>query len=299
MNTSSSQAGQALLLVLITLAAIVTIVLSVVSRSVTDIRTTAKEEEATRAFSAAEAGVEKALISTLNTTTLSDSGELENASFTAQVSNYAQGQTSFVHPRDILSADSGSIWFVSHNTSGNLVCNSPTLPCFAGNQIRICWGNSATINAQTPALEISVVYDPDANGNFSNASIARAVYDPNPSRRSSNSFAASGGNCTIAGRTFPFSATVNFGSIGIPGASYNSQNGLQMANVKFLYNTTTASSFGVDVSASGGILPGQGRRVESTGRSGESARRVEVYTLYPDVPVIFQSAIFTPGGLVK
>ena len=51
------QSGQALLIVLLGMAVVLTMVLSVVSRSVTDIQLTTRDDEALRAFSAAEAGV--------------------------------------------------------------------------------------------------------------------------------------------------------------------------------------------------------------------------------------------------
>ena len=57
-----NQHGQALLIVLLTLAVTLTVVLSVVSRSVTDITVSTYEEDALRAFSAAEAGIEEALL---------------------------------------------------------------------------------------------------------------------------------------------------------------------------------------------------------------------------------------------
>jgi len=54
--------GQALLIVLLSMSVILSVVLSVVSRSITDISVSTYEEEALRAFSAAEAGIEKALV---------------------------------------------------------------------------------------------------------------------------------------------------------------------------------------------------------------------------------------------
>jgi Tfp pilus assembly protein PilX len=51
-----------LLIVLLAITVILTVVLSVTSRSVTDVTVTTYEEDALRAFSAAEAGVETALL---------------------------------------------------------------------------------------------------------------------------------------------------------------------------------------------------------------------------------------------
>ena len=54
--------GQALVIILLVLAVASTVVLSLVSRTVTDVAITTKEKDSSRAFSAAEAGVEEALV---------------------------------------------------------------------------------------------------------------------------------------------------------------------------------------------------------------------------------------------
>ena len=51
-----TQSGQALLVILLSMAVILTLVLSVASSSITDVTVTTFEEDALRAFSAAEAG---------------------------------------------------------------------------------------------------------------------------------------------------------------------------------------------------------------------------------------------------
>jgi type II secretory pathway pseudopilin PulG len=295
----NKNSGQALLVVLISLAAIVTVVLSIVSRSVSGVRSTTKEEESTRAFSAAEAGVEKALISGTTGSIASEPNELDNAAYQANVTNYAQGSTSFIYPKDLASGDTATVWFVSHDGNGDLACNPSTLPCFTGTQMRICWGTNGAIGATTPAVEVSILYDPTSNKNYNDLAVARAAFDPNGARRAQNSFTAAGGSCTIGSTTFPFSATIVFNSLGIPAASYNSQNGLQLTTVRMLYNTTQDEPFAVDVSGSGGLLPGQGRRVESTGQSGEASRKVQVYTTNGELPSVFQSAVFSLGGITK
>src|SRR3972149_10501389 len=100
--------GQALLIVLLSMAVILTVVLSVISRSITDISLTTYSEDALRAFSAAEAGVERALI------VGSDVSEaIGNASFTADVSGLAEGSSSYDYPIEVYSGESIYIWFVS------------------------------------------------------------------------------------------------------------------------------------------------------------------------------------------
>ena len=299
--------GQALLIVIVSLAVVITVVLSVAARSVTDLRSVAQEEEAQRSFSAAEAGIEKGLITASQgqNVTITDSGELENATFQAQVSDIAQGSQVYVYPKQILSGDSATVWFMSHNQNGQLQCNPPGLPCFTGNQIKLCWGNTGTpTNASTtPAVEITVFYDPNADGNWTDMAIARGVYDPNAGRRGNNAFdATSGGNCTIDGTNFSFQRTVSLaggaGNLNIPAAARNN-GGLIKARVRMLYNTSAQQAIGFDVTASGSVLPGQGKRIESTGKSGESQRKVEAFTLFSDSQSVFDSVVFSPVGIVK
>ena len=63
------------------------------------------------------------------------------------------------------------------------------------------------------------------------------------------------------------------------------------------YNDTTPQP--IAVLDSDGFLPAQGRIITSTGQSGDSSRRVQVVTLFPDVPSIFDAAVFSPPGLIK
>jgi Tfp pilus assembly protein PilX len=90
------QSGQALLLVLLSMAVVLTIVLSVLSRTITDITVTTKEEEALRAFAAAEAGIERALIIGNNTGNFED-----GASFAATISNFGSQVSEYAYPEKL------------------------------------------------------------------------------------------------------------------------------------------------------------------------------------------------------
>jgi hypothetical protein len=294
---TENQGGQALLLVLLSMAVVLTIVLSVLSRTITDITVTTSEEEALRAFAAAEAGIERALIVGSNT---GDFGE--GASFTATVSNFGQQQSEYVYPEKILSGETAVVWFVDHDEdSGGLTCD--TGECFSGSSIKICWGEPGTASDSdtTPAIETSVFYA-ETPGDYSTVRIARDTRDPNVIRRSSNNFQADevGTACVISDQEFAFRKILNFGTdLGIPAGSYGVQNGLQFAKIRILYNTGMAHTMGVDVSATGNSLPSQGVRIESAGSSGEANRRIEVFQTFGELPAIFDAAIFSPGGIVK
>ena len=294
MKPTQQESGQALLIILLSMAVVITIVLSIVSRSVTDVRTSSKEQDSLRAFSAAEAGIERALVSGGNS-----SGPIGGATFNANVTEVARNASVFSYPNDLTSGDPGTIWFVSHKQDGSLGCDASN-PCFAGSTVTLCWGNSGAIGATTPAIEATFIYT-STPGDYTTSKVSRASYDPNVARRATNGFGAPDvGNCVIGTKTYPYRKTINLvalpavGGLGIVNA--NVANVLQLLRVRMLYNTVATAPFGVTVPG-GSVLPSQGRQIESTGVSGDSTRKVQVFSLYSDLPSVFSSGIFSEGGI--
>jgi hypothetical protein len=293
----SNSKGQALLLVLLSMAVILTIVLSILSRSITDVAITTRSEESLRAFSAAEAGVERALIvgSDIGST------EIGDAEFSADVSSFAQDSQDFAHPIKILSGESLPLWFVAHNDDKEMVC-SAEFPCFTGDTVKVCWGEPGTSSAEdsTPAIEVTFFYA-TTPGDYSTIQVARAAYDPNSTRTSTNNFDSPDlGTCIAGGQDFAFQKTIDLSSLGIPAVSYSTENGLQYAKVRMIYNSSVKHSVGFDVDFAGNSsLPAQGTNIESTGSSGEANRKIEVFRGFGEVPPIFDAAAFSSGGIVK
>lgn len=294
---SVANSGQALLLILLSMAVVLTVVLSILSRSITDVTVTTKEEEALRAFSAAEAGIEQSLVigSSIGSTQIGD------ASFKTSVTGALTNGKEFANPVGLFSGESLLFWFVAHNDTGALVCNA-TLPCFTGRQIKICWGKSETgaNDATTPAIEVSTFYAATP-GDYSTVRIARITADPNIVRRASNNFSApDAGTCTTDNTNFQFQKTIDLASLGVPAASYGTQNGLQFTKVRMFYNTAETHPVGIFVNFAGNSnLPAQGLRIESTGVSGDSNRKIDVFQGYGEAPPVFDSAIFSLGGITK
>ncbi|HCR35764.1 hypothetical protein A2130_00575 [Candidatus Woesebacteria bacterium GWC2_33_12] len=269
------QAGQAVLIVLLSLSVVLIIVLYIMSRSVTDLSLSSKEEDSLRAFSAAEAGIERALI--LGSTGPSEIG---GANFEANVSSFGQGETSVVYPVSLKSGEIAVFWFAPHQ---GVVGDSQ----FDGNQVTFCWGDSDTpVDGFAPAIELTVYY-----GDISNLQIARAVFDPNSARAESNGFDSVNSNCTIENEDFEFETNVNLASLG-------ANSDLKYANVRILYNTTVAHKIGIDVTGFG-LLPSQGNKVISSGSFGGANRKIEVYETYKVAPPIFENSIFSASGVVK
>ena len=288
--------GQALLLILLSMAVVLTIVLSILSRSVTDVAISSREEEALRAFSAAEAGVEQAIVIG---TSLAET-EIGNATFTTNVSSFAEGDAEFASPIGLLGGETNTVWFMAHNEDGGLACSAEK-PCFVGRDIKICWGKEGTAGgtATTPALEVSVFYaDPAGSTNYK---IARETLDPNSTRRGNNSFSVpDSGACTISGENYAFYKTIDLSTLGIPVASYSTQGGLQFARLRMFYNTDMTHPTGVSVDLAGNtLLPAQGVGIESSGKSGEANRKISVFQGFGEIPEVFSGAVFSLGGITK
>ena len=314
MHENSS--GQALLLVLLSVGVIITIALSVVSRSVSDIGVSTKDEESLRAFSAAEAGVEEILkqpIASLPTDGNAASPVTVGAAttptnYTALTASYPENRREFLYPTELLSGDTATVWLSEHDQDnpGTLTCSGGSnIKCYQGDNVRMCWGKTGVDITQQPAVVVSVLYEDMPPGRA--LKYAYAAYDPNTSRQAQNKFTGgaftslstntSYGTQTFGGTRFATCGTLQLGAGGLnlPSGVISGRR-LKAMTVMFLYNTTP-TVFGVTGLPSD--LPIQGRRIDSTGVSGESSRKVQVYALYPEIPTMFQAAIFSPPGVVK
>lgn len=279
--------GQALVIILLVLAVASTISLSLVARTVTDISVTTRERESARAFSAAEAGIERALISGSSSTDTLAGGE----GYNVEVS--VVGGTREIAGLGLSAGDTFPVWFVSHDDVGALTCSGG--PCFAGADMTLCWGEegSSGSSSTTPAIQVSIIYTSNP-GDYRTSRVARGAYDPNSSRRGTNNFESpDSGTCSIGSINYAFRKTLNFVSFGIASSTPNV---LQTARVRLIYNTDRAHPVGI---SAGSDFPTQGKRIISTGQSGESTRRVEVVQNFPDLPPIFDFGAFSPGSLTK
>lgn len=277
----SAQAGQALVLVLLSLAVVLTLVLFILSRTVTDIAVSTNEEEAIRAFSAAEAGIEKALI-------IGSTGDtpIGAASFNANVTGFSEGTPTFNYPINLASGDSATLWFVNHDISTGAI----TTQHFSGDSVKVCWGKSGASDstATTPAIEMTVFYDDGL------VKVGRAALDPNAGRTATNSFTnVSGRNCTIDGVEYAF-----WENIDLTALTGGATDSLLFAKLRMFYNSDENQIVGFDVTGAGD-LPSQGLDIESLGTSGSANRRIEVFQAWAEAPGIFEYSLFSVGGLVK
>jgi type II secretory pathway pseudopilin PulG len=295
--------GQAVVLALLLTAVVITVALSVVSQSVVDIRTASQSQEVVQAFTAAEAGIDQILTSAAEGSTMPfNNVSVGNATFNARITNLGEGQgtsqnEAYIFPRDMVSGDSQTLWFVSHGTGGSLTCPCSTFG--SSPSFNVYWGKPGEL--EVPAIILDIYYKTNpGNTGYSDVRVARVAVDGNSSSRGGFASRSNAGNLSAGGQDFAYSYSVNVNSLGIPEASYGTPNGLQMIRVKMLYSTGKPQPVGFDFEYAGinnGGLPSQGFVPESQGSVGNYAtiNLSSVYP-YPDPPAIFDYALFAGSG---
>ncbi len=268
MYHKSSERGQILLIVVITMIVALTVGLSIAARTVTELRLSRQNEESQRAFNAAEAGIDRVL---------QEGGEIvlsqelgNNADFQVSAVEYAGAQL-MLNNGDIVDQDVGAdVWLSSYPDYTDQIANA---------QLSIYWGGEDQVNCTAtsevrPALEVVVL-----QGNVLNPTIEKYLYDtcPTNSRTLGTLMGSSYDVYTVAG---------------IPGQTFRNRtsapisitNGIIMKIIP-LYNSTKIAVVATDSSGTPLALPSQGSVIESTGTSGETIRKITYYQSYPQLPL--------------
>lgn len=305
-KSTKSQKGQALIILLLIMAAVLTVTLSAASRSITEIAISTTEEDSLRAFSAAEAGIEEKLLNPL----LGDYPAValdSSSSYDADVTANIESDSQFKYPRELASGETATFWFVSHDPTGRLNCAGQT--CTRVAQMEFCWGKEPEPDSGVrPAIEVMLFYDSvnpsqsvaDPN-NFANVKIARFAYDRYAGANQNNfDNSVNRGGCSIDGTDFLYRKRQNIAFLG--GIECQTYAGCYlMATVRMLYNDN-GITHPVGIKVQGGSeqrLPAQGILIESLGTAGQSTRRVNVFQGYPETPNLFETAVFSNSGLSK
>lgn len=262
--------GQVLLIVVVTMIVALTAGLTIASRTITNLQLSKQNEESQRAFQAASAGIEKFLNAATGT---EGTGELDTASFATTV--LPQNTNEYLlNNGAAIDQDRGmDIWLSSHPDFSAQYNGTFTLyfGTGTGTQAQNCTDSSG--KNVMPALEVVML-----EGTVTAPTFEKYVYDPCGSRRSSNNFSA-GNTTTTTISGSPFQA--NTGAITVT-------NGL-VAKVIPLYNSAI-----VGVRWSAATPPVQGKLLESTGKSGETQRKIVYFESLPQIPIeVFPYAIMS------
>lgn len=268
-NPSFVIRGQAALIILAVMAIGMTIAMSLSRQVVTEVQISKQEEKSTKAFSAAEAGVEEALRQ-LEQGQTNVSINPEDLGVTGvDVSVSEQGQSNqFIYPITLRPGETAPIWLRNHNADGSLNLASG----YSGSTIKVCWQDEA-------ALEIIYFYLVAPNS----YQMRKFALDPNSTRAGDNRFATGSeiGNCSeINGFERGYSVDLTGGTP-------------LLLVLRPLYQLTR-----VAVVAGSGTLPAQGHLITSSGSITEGSekisRRIQVFRSWKLVSSsLFQSAFGT------
>lgn len=249
--------GQALLIVVLVMVVALTVGLSIASRSITNLRTSTDEANSQKALAAAEAGIEQAIKSN-STASGNFSGGTTYSTNITQVS----GTSFLVNGGNPVLQDNGAdVWFSTYPTYANPWTGS----------LVIQWGATAN-SCSEAAIEVVVI-----SGSKQSPQSAHYVFDPCQTRTGTNHFTVAPLNkTTISGKDLYYQSTINVVS------------GLLGRIVPLYYN----SPIGLTASTA---LPSQGSVVTSTGISGGTQRKVNVFQGYPQIPSeFFLYSLFSP-----
>ncbi len=294
-----NQKGQLILTLIIIMTVALAIGLSIIQKSLLDVSTSTKVEQSSRAFSAAEAGVEKYLKNTTDcdpsvcTFQFSDTGSVTNVSgggLKPVTVNAGTFQDQLEYP-PLAKEDVVQVWLADLNSStpSNPPACGASISCYyTQNNLDVYWGNP--LQTDKPAIELTLVYYDGSQYQ------ARKWYLDQIPRN--NNFTQGCGS--TSGSNLPSYAckfTIG-GSLDTAGPL---PLGLILLRARLLYNSTS-QPFAVQAKNSCGkncSLPPQAKVLVSTGKSGDTQRKVKVFQEYKVVPLYFDYAIFSAGDIVK
>jgi hypothetical protein len=277
------QSGQALLIIVLVLVVALLIGLSVVSRSIINLKNTQDQASSQRALSAAEAGVEAVIKNQASIKDGSFSGEGLNTTYDAVISTIS-GATPF-----IIGGNNNQINLVKKRTpayiwTSDYSASNPFATSWSG-VLTISWGDYGD-PCKDAALEISVI-----SGDRTSPTLQRFAYDPCSvvkggaiNRASSNNF----DNNVSMGSAFN-NPKLNF-NVALP-----SINNIYLVSVNPLYADTH-----IGVSAQNSVpnqnLADQGADIQSTGTDNNVQRKDFVFQGFPQIPAeLFPYTIFSPA----
>jgi hypothetical protein len=289
-----NESGQMAILVMLVLVVALTIGLTALTRTVTNIKQSTITDESNRAYSAAEAGIEDALRGNTQYNQNLTIGSGPNTATFVISSPAPQGGTAtpFAFPNPLDKDEAQQVWLFDYN---NYKTNStsPYQGFFNScsiqsncNQLTVYWGTNGTIGATTPALEAAFIYKTSTD-----FGVDKYAIDPNHTRGNNFSPEDSGSapytiTTTQGNKSYYFKKTFTLDA-------YTNKQYL-LLRLKLLYNSDSKHDVAVnpDPNSKGTTLPAQGQVIDSQGTSGDAVRKIRVYQSYPTLPSIFDYVLF-------
>lgn len=275
----SFQSGQVVLITLLVLSIATTIALSLLGRTTTDLNITNQVEESSRAFSAAEAGIEEALKlgTSVGATGISGASDV---TYTVNRADLGGSTTPYRLPRKTRKGETESVWFVPHDPTTGIpnIVRTYTSP-----DIDLCWSQESAV----PAVVVAVLYQESTDSSFR---VARGAYDP--SVRGNFSLHTDTTGCGSGTGTF-YRRVIAFSSLS---ATLNAA----VDTVIEMRIRPVYSDVQLAVRASSVNFPVQGNQFISTGSTTTGlTRKITVYQQYRSALGIFDYAVYSQNNFVQ
>lgn len=290
MKIQNFQSGQILLIVLLVLTVATTVALSLVARTTIDQNISSQVEESSRAFNAAEAGIEEALQKQATGVTNKVYDTATNTSVNVSCSNIEENAGVYVLPRPTNKGNVETVWLTGRTAANTF----DYLTSYNSASLTVCWKKTIPTDPD-PAIVGTIVYTPDNGVSFYTGKVA---YDSSAARAGTTNMtavttAAAGCPVSFLGTTITF-ANVN-GNNG-SGAALSPINPMSDKLVMLrLRPMFTNVQFAVAAN-----VPQQGLTCDSSGKTGSGVtRRIVVDKQYRSAPAIFDYALYSQTAITK
>ncbi len=298
-----SERGQVIIVLLLTTLVVLTVGFAITVRSLTDLTTSSRNDQSQRAFSAAEAGIEKYLSQPATVTGLNPN--VVPFSNGASVDVFANvdvpsGVNQALEYPPIGKETIAQFWFVDPNsTSVNPV------KVYTGSTFEIYFGNSgeSTITPTAPAVEVNVITYNSATNLYGTQ---KFYLDPNSARAATNRFITipnvscgptiSTESTTSNPSSFACKYTVNFVTPPSPIVACGGTCFPVIVRARLLYSTTNQK---IAVKGVGSALPKQAQIYYARGNAGQSQQILRVFKMPKVLPTFIDFAIFSLGNISK
>ncbi|MCR4305669.1 MAG: pilus assembly PilX N-terminal domain-containing protein, partial [Candidatus Daviesbacteria bacterium] len=253
-----NQKGQTVLILILVMTVALAIGISVIQRSLSDLSASSKVEQSSRAYSAAEAGIEKAILTNQNINIPVELGN--NAKITEVTTDLLPDDNQALEYPPLAKEELAQVW----------LANPETLAKYYDQQeIDIYWGDPDVADSDTPAIEVTIIYETSA-GEYQSKRyfldrLANTRKNDFDSSVSCPSDAIQTSLSPTASKTFLCKENIDVSPTTLPNLSQ-----LILLRARLLYNNTS-QAFAVKPTA--GSLPKQARLYTSTGESGNTQRK--------------------------
>lgn len=306
----SNQAGQVILTIILIMSVVLAVGLSVIQKSLSDVTTATKVEQSQRAFSAAEAGIEKTLkggdqnCGDPNKTCVSfdnaSQAKVTDTGFKPAIASPGTRQEP-VEFDALFREQIAQVWLADYTSN-----NNPPTAQYAQPTLDVYWGNPTSTDKT--AIELTLIYFDGSQYTW------RKWYLDHPILRAQpNGFcqiSTCGGGNVAGSKTYqckftlgdPSSSCINGVAMDNSSLVPNGSTNLMVIRARLLYNDNSQPLAFWAVGTCGAAscsLPRQKREIYSLGSSGDTQRRVKVSQWNNVVPFYFDYAIFSAGEINK